>query len=431
MAKFLCLSLAALAITTASSRPYNVQQVSDNDLIDAKGLFASVDVLNDIKRSNIEQISDDDLVDTKGLLASVDVLNVLKRELHPRLLDYAKGVSEVVNSRPSQRDIIQTSDDDLVDAKNAHVNIDVLNFGKRGGKKHCFKGKDGQIIQYSDNDLLDLKNLGINIAALNSVHPRDITQTADDDAIDAKNAHVNIDLLNTFNKRATVDAAMDVLRRADYDVDLLSMSKRAVNEMYQYTDNTHTCFCAAKKACESPSTPTAFPSAKPKSTNAHKKHHDHHKTHSHVLVPSPSHPAAHHHKHHDHSVTSTFAPIRTPSKEPTSSSGAIVRPTATAPSCAAGWKHASAGQVIQETDNDLVDLKHLNLDIDILNFGGGKTSKSVPAAEKPTCTGDYCCYKTEKVAKVVQKSDNDVVDLQNLGLNGNLLNGGKLLGGLL
>jgi len=246
-----------------------------------------------------------------------------------------------------------------------------------------------------------------------------VIQKEDNDLIDAKNLGIDLNLLNSISGRSNVDAAFDILRRANYNVDSLSLTKRGTGDMWQFDEGDHTCYCAKKSSCSTSSAKSFKPVVTstdaprvyaPSSTPTPTTHH--HKEHK----AAPTSTTHHHHHHHESEKVATSTHWHNEKPKPTHKA---------APSCPSGWKHAGEGDIIQESDNDLIDLKNLNININILNSEGKQeSSKTVPASDKPTCGGKYCCYKSEKKSgSVIQKSDDDLLDLKNTHVGLNLLNG--------
>lgn len=87
--------------------------------------------------------------------------------------------------------------------------------------------------------------------------------------------------------------------------------------------------------------------------------------------------------------------------------------------------------VVNENDNDLLDLKDITIDINILSSTPKKETKKADKADK--CSGDAgCCVKiVDGGHNVKNTNDNDLVDAKGLNLSLNLLNGNGNGGGLL
>lgn len=121
---------------------------------------------------------------------------------------------------------------------------------------------------------------------------------------------------------------------------------------------------------------------------------------------------------------------------PTTTSSASV---STATICPPGYSEVRQGDRYISQDSDLIDLKGLTIDLNILNFGkSGKQEdqKTVPASDGSTCTSSSCCVKANpgkcptgyQTARrgdtMIIEQDNDVLDLKGLTINLNILNFG-------
>ncbi|PWN33169.1 uncharacterized protein FA14DRAFT_179823 [Meira miltonrushii] len=142
-------------------------------------------------------------------------------------------------------------------------------------------------------------------------------------------------------------------------------------------------------------------------------------------------------------ITSTSESIRTftrsgttTSTTPTTTSRA---PDSTATTCPPGYSEVKQGDRYISQDSDLIDLKGLTIDLNILNFGkSGKQedSKTVPASDDSICTTSTCCVKADpgkcpngyQTARrgdtMIVEQDNDLVDLKGLTINLDILNFG-------
>ena len=107
--------------------------------------------------------------------------------------------------------------------------------------------------------------------------------------------------------------------------------------------------------------------------------------------------------------------------------------------CPSGYKKASRGDVLVYNDNDLVDLKNLDISLSILSFSApsaspSKSSKS--AKSSPKCEDEYCCYKADEGKKshqcpsgytqasrgdVLVANDNDLIDAKDISISLNIL----------
>lgn len=149
-----------------------------------------------------------------------------------------------------------------------------------------------------------------------------------------------------------VEAALDVLRRANYDFED-HVVKRSGS--YSFNSGSDICFC------------------KPE-----------------------------HHKH-----TSTKKPSSPHSSKPTVTSSSTTSTSSSSPpkytgkgSCPSGYKYAGKGDTFIYNDNDLVDASNLDLTIDILGYPSPSSlsgsQSSTPAKGSPKCEYDHCCYKSSK-----------------------------------
>lgn len=98
--------------------------------------------------------------------------------------------------------------------------------------------------------------------------------------------------------------------------------------------------------------------------------------------------------------------------------------------------------VVNKNDNDLLDLKNLSIDLNILSLGG-KTSKSTTTTDKDyKCESDEgCCVKVshghgsdscqsgytfvDEGHNVYNYNDNDLLDLKGLTIDLNILSSGE------
>jgi len=176
---------------------------------------------------------------------------------------------------------------------------------------------------------------------------------------------------NSLVEARDVEAALEVLRRANYNLEDHVLKRSG---SYSYKSKGDICYCkpehhhhsSTKKHHSKPTTSVHQP-------GNHKPTH-HSSTYHH---PEPTTKWGHH--HHSSSTTSSHK------SEPTGK-----------PSCPSGYKCASKGDTFVYNDNDLIDLKNLDINIDILNFSSASSSpvKSTKTAkEQPKCEDKYCCYK--------------------------------------
>ncbi|KAK0545535.1 hypothetical protein OC845_005057 [Tilletia horrida] len=383
---FFTLASLSLLATTAVSAPLDersVSFISDNDLVDAKGLKLNLDILDDLhllkrKASKFCQEFDNDLVDAKNAKVNVNALNglhLLKRKATK---------------------FCQTSDDDLVDAKGLKINLDLLNNlhlldrssqvvddllrrSEAPGLEE--RGCSKKVIQ--DNDLVDLKGLKafLNIlrrsatestsedtTAVEKRGPR-IVQYHDSDLLDLSNLGVNVNVLSG---------------RPLYCVPVHHHPKPT----HKPTPTHHHTHKPTRKPTHKPTRKPTFTPKPPKHTTTRK-----HTTHKPTHKPTTT-------KHHP-------------------------KPTHKPPTCPGGWHHVPSGSTcgsVYSSDNDLIDLKDLSINVCILDLTGtcGKSSGKHQGGYTCSSAGG-CCVKKVPATKV--EEDNDLIDLKDIGINIGLLNG--------
>ncbi|UZJ52756.1 hypothetical protein CBS101457_002076 [Exobasidium rhododendri] len=471
MAKLLSFTLITLAISLASAAPapnLAAAHPLESELASDFSSHSLSDVsIDGFSRRHFVQTFDDDAVDAKNLNLNVNALNSAPGNSKGASSKGSSG--KTVNHHHhlhSGSSTVQSSDDDLVDLQDLKTNVNVLNSNwKRKGdylgnydqdllhykghhrslheglrrqqdgydhavEKMLFLDRSDGAAQSSDNDGIDAKDLSVNVDALNSVRGiRSVIEDEDDDLSSVKKSRSDPDTSHHIIKRSDIDKALDVLRRADYNVDSLTKGKRSESGMWQYDEGDHTCYCAKKSSCasDSPSkslkvsaTPTLFAPTRLPIVHHHQsyvKASDIDASSS-IMLPQTQ----HHHHHHSSTSASTSTAIGA------STTLLVEKPRPThypAHTCPSGYTKAGRGEVMQSSDNDLADLKNLVVNINVLNSEGKETSKkTVSASKRPICEGAYCCYAPQKAGKsVTQKSDDDVLDLKKTSLGLSLLNG--------
>lgn len=486
MMRFFSLITIALLASTISAIPLlpisGFHQVSDNDAVDAKNLNVGVNVLSGHQGGSspppsepaqpppqsqgpssgpqFSQVSDNDLVDAKNANIGINILK--KRQSDEALYDYfihhvwgpQQSKRKLAPALPALPVISQSSDNDLVDAKNSKVKIDALNnlhvrllqgapdddqiglqdLGNNANAVNDLFLRRGSILDTSDNDLVDLKNLNVNVNAANGLlqHRGSILDTtSDNDLVDLKNLAADVNVLN----RDAIEEALSILRRANYPVDNM-LRKRSTADMYQEVQGDYTCLCSktlSPPKCNSPPhqlKPKHKPKHKPSVVPSSVVHHT--KQFTLPVVRPTINAAVKTPVYSGITPVTTILPVSTVAPSVVSSvvssvvPSVVPSPVIPAPvvECPPGWTHAAAETIMQSTDNDLIDIKNLKLDINILSKTGETQSskKNVPASDQPRCTGDACCYKQSAAPVVKQSKDNDLLDLKNIHVGLNALN---------
>jgi len=414
-------SLALAATTLVSAVPLEERKapshtfVSDNDLVDAKNLNIDLDLLNNLdilkrKAPSTTFKSDNDGVDLKGLKIDLDLLNNL--DLlgwhHHKTQSTPKSKGKTSSKSGSKTTFI--GDNDLVDAKNINIDVDALNNAdilKRAASKS--KGKTTII---SDNDLIDLKNLKLNLNLLNNLDLLKRSEeiignivarsegsgleergrscstkfVSDNDLIDLKNLKAFLSILRRDEPAAEEEA---LSKRGVYysDNDLLDLKDLGVN-INVLSGRPRYCVPVHRP------TPTPKPTKKP----------------THTPRPTTT-------KKTPCTTTTTTKKTPKPTPKPTK------KPQ---PTCSRGYDFVSYGSTYGDvvvSDNDLIDLKDLSINVCILDFSGkcGKDSGRKPASSWTCQSSEGCCVKKGTKSTTVV-DDDDLLDLKNIGINLGILN---------
>ncbi|CAD6949474.1 unnamed protein product [Tilletia laevis] len=392
------LTSIALVAAVASAIPLeerSVKVVHDNDGVDAKGAKIGLNLLNNLhlfddghilKRKATKIVHDNDLVDAKNLKLNLNLLNdldILKRKattfVHDNDLVDAKGLKLGLNLL-NDIDLLKrkatsfVDDDDLIDLKNTKINLDLLknlHILKRGSNAL------DAIIARSEDKAVEARGCSTNV-----VH--------DNDLIDLKNLKAVLNVLSrsTPEKRGSKSVSYsdnDLLDLKDLGVNVNILSGRP-----QYCVPVPHTPKPTQKPTRTPK-PTPKPTRTPKPTTTRKPTTTKHTTTK---------------KH----ITTKHTPKPT-QKPPTS--------------CPSGFDHVSHGSTcgsVYESDNDLIDLKDLTINVCILDFSGKCGKDSGKKSPSWTCqtAGGCCVQKGTKSTTVVD--DDDLFDLKNIGINLGLLN---------
>lgn len=396
-------------------------------ILAAASLAAAVPFKSHNGGHNVENINDNDLVDAADAVVLADVLD--------KRVSFRNGGHNVLNS----------IDSDVVDSKDPLALVDVLKREPSQGKVVRSFGNKNAVL--TKRDPSRIYNAGHNIV-----------NNEDSDLIDSKDLVAAVELL----KRANFDFTSDSWKR-DFGGSNLMLRN------YKNED----CVCRAKPSKDSCSGGSGGHknnfNASPKHTTTHHWNHAPTRTHhaTHHAAASPT----HHHSnkgngHGHHSCASGWSYVNgghnvynendsdvldlkdltldisvlslegKPSKSTTGryqdkchgNYGCCVRKSSNNHgSCKSGYSYVNKGHnVYNKNDNDLVDLKNLTLDIDILSDDGKSTKSSHKGKWDDKCSGSHgCCVKSIKDGghNVVNKNDQDVVDLKGASVGLHVLSG--------
>lgn len=260
-----------------------------------------------------------------------------------------------------------------------------------------------------------------------------------------------------------IDAALEILRRANYDwsAHTISHAKRGISNS-DYDEGTwtlsgkgYTCKCSTQEEKDDCSAPESDEEGNSNSQESARVQTPSQKASS---TPSQTPSNKHHHYHHNHKSSSTSSQhVKHPTHRPTTTAKASTTTTSSAAKtsstqskshhshCPSGYKYASKGDIMQINKNALVDASDITISLNILNFGSANDSDE-SNAEKETsnddetkCKSAKCCYKQSKKQKgscpsgykyaakgdVMQINKNTGVDLSDLTLSLSILNFGN------
>lgn len=454
-------SIIALVMSSALATPvngfynggYNVKNVNDNDLVDAKNLKVGVDVLKReatdfsldlIRRGhssynaghNVFNYNDDDLIDAKDILAAIDILKRAnfnyapeswKRGIEGADRLFLRGTDDddcVCKSKPPPSNDGSCDNEPSTSAQPPHSFAPTPS--TTSSKKHHHHQTTAKSSKFTTKTKTHVATPTSKTHSKTHTH----TKTHSDKTTSTKTTSTSTPTCSSgytyYNGGSNVvnenDNDLVDLKNLTLDIDILGLGGKKEKSTTSHDSgykcqSKHGCCVKPGKGCASGFTYI-------------NEGHNIYNSNDNDLIDLKDLTI-------DLNILSTgqSKTVKDPSTKCQSKGGCCAKVTGGTASCKNGYTYINKGHnIVNKNDNDLIDLKNLTIDINILSSTPKKETKK--ASDAGTCDADAgCCVKViDGGHNVVNSNDNDLIDAKGASINLSLLSGGDghgLLSGLL